>query len=279
MEGENTHWVLPFHFLLHGTKLWRARMIHYLIWVGSIALEVLIFIRGCLTGLFRRYRVFYIYILAVVVVEGSRFWIHTFHFKCYKTFYWVTDFFLITGSYVVLFEIFRQILAHYPPVARLAQQALLFVLIVGAPIVALRSAQRHFELISEKYADLARDVRCVEAFLLLVVLWILAHYHISLGRNTIGLTLGFAFLVGTDLTYLELLLKRENAVSVVLPILHTMAYVITLVIWTHSLWRAVPVPSRAGDSRIQQDYEILAERIRNAIDEATKQILRLIKRR
>src|SRR5260370_4617269 len=84
-------------------------------------------------------------------------------------------------------------------------------------------------------AGLGRYRRYVEGALLFMMLWLFGRYRISLGRNLLGLTIGYSLLVGLDGINLALLFFPGNELSIGLRKLVPITYFVTLIIWSASL--------------------------------------------
>jgi len=52
--------------------------------------------------------------------------------------------------------------------------------------------QGGFSSISRALADLSRNLRYVEAGILLVMMWLFVRYRIALGRNRLGVMIGYS---------------------------------------------------------------------------------------
>src|ERR1700730_11344167 len=106
-------------------------MFGQLIWWSSIALEMVLLVRGLWSRLAYRLPVFYSYIAFVVLQEIARFLAFQRNVPVYKRVYWVTEFLGLAIGSLVIFEIYKVSLAAYPGAARMARNALAFVFLTA----------------------------------------------------------------------------------------------------------------------------------------------------
>jgi hypothetical protein len=104
----------------------------------------------------------------------------------------------------------------------------------------------------------------VKGVLLLVMLWLFGRYRISFGRNLLGLTLGYSLVVGLDVMDLALLSFPGHESSTPLKELLPITYLITLIIWSASLWSIQPDPVQPAESAIDRDYNLLVAKTMGA---------------
>jgi hypothetical protein len=232
------------------------------IWWAAIALEVLILCRGLFTSLLRRFPLFYLYIGGILVTEIARFCCYQFTPQHYPVFYWNTEVLAITVSYGVLVEIFRSSLKHHGGMARLVQKSLVIIFVLAASYVATDLLHGGFHSVPRAAAELGRDLRYVEAAMLLVLLWFFGRYRISLNRNLLGMMLGYSLFFSLNVVDLALLFSSAREASVGLTRWLPAAYVLTLAIWCASLWSVAPEPVQPSTETLNNEYEILARRTR-----------------
>jgi hypothetical protein len=245
-----------------------------LIWLGSIALEAVVFYRGAKATLLRKYPLFYAYVICVLIIELSRFSCYEFAPKFYPAFYWYTEIVTIVTSYAIVVEIFRQSLRHNPAIARLAKTLLLAVFVLTGTFVASDLFHSGFTSISHKIAELGRDLRYAEGALLLVMVWLFGRYRILFGRNLLGLTMGYSLLVGLDVMNSAFLFFPGNALSRKLA---PITYLIALVIWCGSLWSSQADPVQPEESAIERDYDLLAAKTRGALAHMSTLVARTLR--
>jgi hypothetical protein len=247
-----------------------------LIWVAGIALEAVILLRGAFNGLLKRYPLFFAYLACVLAREVAGLLIHQFSDAAYSMFFWPADLVTILASCLVIFEIFRSATRYKPGIRRLTQTILLAVFAVTITYAATDFAHDHFITLSRAVADLGRDFRYVEAGILLVMLWLLARYRLQLGRNSLGIMIGYSFYLALNVVNLAFLFQ-DGIDSVVLRGLDPVTYLITLGIWCVALWSPYPEPVQPSETRIERDYEVVAAKTRQALGHLLARLFRINK--
>ena len=115
-----------------------------------------------------------------------------------------------------------------------------------------------FSSASRAIAALGRDLRYVEASVLLLMLWLLRPYRIPLGRCLLGLLIGYSFWVAINVVNLAFWFVPRNEFSNLLRGLLPTTYLLTLGVWCVTLWSAYPQPTKPAETKIERDYELLA---------------------
>ena len=236
-----------------------------LIWLIAVALEAAILFRGLWTKLQRRYLFFYCYIGSLLLIEALRFLCYRLTPVSYGAFYWQTELVRIVASYAVILEIFKKALRHNPGVARSAQKMLLAVFVLAITYAASDLILGGIGSIPRAIADLGRYLLYIEGALLLVMLWLFGRYRISLGRNLLGLTVGYSLSVALDVVNLAFLSAPSNESSIGLRKLIPITHLLTFTIWCASLWSNQPEPLPPAKSAIEGDYALLAVKTKDAL--------------
>jgi len=247
------------------------------IWWSAIALEVVVLFRGLRQALLKKYPLFYAYLGCVLLIEVLRFFCYRFTPSFYSAFYWHSELVTIVASYGVIFEIFRQALRHNPGVARLAQKFLLVLFVIALTFAASDLLYGGFTSMPRATADLGRYLRYLEGALLFLMLWLFGRYRISFGRNLLGLTVGYSFLVGLDVMNLALLSFPGNELLIVIRRLLPVTFVATLTIWCVTLWSPQPEPAQPVESELERDYGLLAARTQAILIRASSRVVRTIR--
>jgi hypothetical protein len=252
-------------------------MLANLIWWSAIALEAVILLRGRTVGLLKKYPLFYAYIACVLVKEIIGLLTSQLAPNSYESVYWPTELATILASYAVIIEIFRWSTRHKPGIRRLTQNALLIVFTLTLAYAASDFVHGGFGSLSHAIADLGRDLRYVEAGILLVMLWLFARYRIPLGRNLLGLIIGYSFWVGLNVVNLAFWFLPGNGFSILLRGLLPATYLITLSIWCVTLWSAHPEPVQPSETKIEQDYELLAAKTQTILARMSTGVSRIMR--
>jgi hypothetical protein len=247
------------------------------IWCTAIALEVVILLRGALTGLLKKYPLFFTYIACVLLKEIIGLLTRAWAPKLYEPLYWPADLATILASYAVIVEIFRWSTRHKPGIRRLTQRALLTVFALTVALAASNFVHGKFSSPSRAVAALGRDLRYVEAGVLLLMLWLLLRYRIPLGRNLLGLLIGYSFWVGINVVNLAFWFVPGNEFSNLLRGLLPTTYVFTLGVWCVTLWSAYPEPAQPAETKIEQDYELLAAKTQAVLARTSTGVVRIMR--
>lgn len=247
------------------------------IWWTAIALEVVILLRGALTGLLKKYPLFFTYIACVLLKEIIGLLTRAWAPKLYEPLYWPADLATILASYAVMVEIFRWSTRHKPGIRRLTQRALLTVFALTVAFAASNFVDGKFSSPSRAVAALGRDLRYVEAGVLLLMLWLLLRYRIPLGRNLLGLLIGYSFWVGINVVNLAFWFVPGNEFSNLLRGLLPTTYVFTLGVWCMTLWFAYPEPVQPAETRIERDYELLAAKTQAGLARTSTRVVRIMR--
>jgi hypothetical protein len=249
----------------------------YPIWLTGIALEAAILLRGVQARLLRKYPLFYGYIVCVLATEIISLFSYRFAPDLYEPLYWPSELVTIVASYAVIIEVFRCSARHKPGIRRLVQNALLTVFVLTVAYAFSDFAQGGFRSLSRAIADLGRDLRYVEAGVLLIMLWLFARYRIPLGRNLLGLIGGYSFWLACNIVNLAFWFRPANELSIVLRELLPATYLLTLIIWCASLWSPQPEPAQPGENRIERDYDLLATNTHAILARTSHQFFRLFR--
>jgi hypothetical protein len=269
----------PFFFVLPSSSDNHSHprpMATYLVWSLAVLLEALILLRSTLAGLLRRYPLFYVYISCVLVKEIIGLLFYRLAPRLYAPSYWPCELATVVASYGVIIEIFRRSLGQNPGIARKAQKLLLALFVLTLSYAATDLLQSGPFSASLAIAELGRDLRYIEGALLLVMLWLLARYRISLGRNLLGLIIGYSFWVGLSVMNLAFFLPPSREFLLLVRKLLPATYVATLAIWCAALWSTQSEPVQPEESAIERDYELLAAKTR-AVLNRTAHLLKVMR--
>lgn len=248
-----------------------------LVWWAAISLEAIVLCRGIASPLLRRYPLFYLYIASMLVTELARFCCYWFTPGFYQVFYWNTEVVETVARYGVVIEIFRVSLKNHPGMGRMVQRILLIVFVTALSYAATDLLHGGLHSWPRGVADLGRDLRYVEGAVLLVLLWLIGRYRISLGRNLVGLVAGYSFYLAVNVVDLALLFSPGNELSLALRQLPPITYLATLAIWCITLWSPQPEPSQPEPDELDHEYETLAKKTRFLVARTSTRLLRTIR--
>jgi hypothetical protein len=251
-------------------------MFTQLLWAAS-ALEGLLLIRAIKGGFFKRYPVFYVYLSYVFLESLLRFCVYILKPGFYPKFYWYTQFLSVALGYGVIWEIFRQALAQYPGAARMARNVLsiVFVVVVSKTFVNTLSGPAWSP--AKTTAELERNLRTVQAILLVIIVGLMVYYVIPAGRNLKGMVLGYGFFIGASVINLALRSHFGKEFQGWWQYLPAMTYSVTLLIWCFTLWSFQANPQPESEVEIERDYELLAARTVKLLMQARVHLVRAIR--
>jgi hypothetical protein len=197
-----------------------------------------------------------------------RFGVFTFQGGFYPTFYWYTQFLSAAVGYAVLVEIYWQTLKSYPGAARAVRGLLLTVFVAVILKVVIAELGHSTWSPSTASAQLERNMRTVQAVLLLGIIVPLAYYAIPIGRNLKGIILGYGCYVCASVLSLAFGSLPEYGSKPGWRFVQPTAYLLTLLIWCVALWSYQPNPEPETESAIARDYNFIAEHTRRMLSRA-----------
>ena len=242
-------------------------MITDIIWLAAVILEAAILVRGFLAGTLRRYPYFYSYIAFVFVQEIVRISFYARYRDLYPQVYWFTQFLGLFFGCGVLWEIYRLALAPFPGAQRVARYffgAIVMVLLVKT-LSGIASTGLNWPV--SNTVDVERDLRFLQAVALSALVSVFAFYSLSLGRNLLGLILGYGIFLATSVINLSVRAQVGDRFQLLWVYLQPSLYVIVLCIWGSGLWNYVATQRPARVLQMAQDYERLVSSTRSRLSE------------
>jgi hypothetical protein len=240
-------------------------MLTLILWWAGILLEGLILFRAFRNRLYSKYPLFSAYIACVLAVDVSIFIVYRLSPSAYEKSYWGLQFLTLIVGYGVVLEILRQTLAPYAGAERCARIVVIGIFAAVFSFVLFQSLANPDWSPAATNAELERDLRTVQAFLLAGILGVAFYYGIAIGRNLKGMILGYGLFIGTSVINLALRSYAGPAFESVWKIAQPLSYLASLLIWTVSMWSYHPNPMPESRPRLDADYEFLALRTREAL--------------
>jgi hypothetical protein len=235
-------------------------MLGQLIWCSSIALEMILLLRGFQNRLVHRLPVFYGYVSFVLLQEFAR--LSTVHKNLYKSVYWSTEFLALAIGSLVVFEVYRVSLAAYPGAARLARNALAFVFLVAlvkgilnAPIASMEWQNASVEI--------ERELRLVQAAAIFALVTLFLLYSIPFGRNLRGILLGYGLFVGERVICLTFVSLGTHDFWFYA---YSASYIASLTLWMAYLWSYQPSPHPKRRVDLDDEYRKIATATQRQLD-------------
>jgi hypothetical protein len=232
-------------------------MLSTLLWLAGLLFEFLLLVRALQAKTFTKYIYFYAYILGVFCVSVGLYIGRAVSPEFYEAWYWPTQFATLALGCGVVLEIVRQALAAYHGAERIARLASWAVFVATFCYWEWYAARRAEWLPFDTTVLLERDLRVIQALVMATVLAVVFYYRIELGRNVIGMIVGFGFYVGMSLTTLAVRAFAGPRFNAAWAILQTTSYLLATVVWTFALWSYHPNPAAPVLAPAGAEYDAL----------------------
>ena len=243
-------------------------MLGQVLWWTEIAAEALLLARAIGTKFYTKYTIFYFYVSSVLLVDLFRFAVFTNLPNSYRLFYWRTQFLAATVGYAVILEMYTQALRKYRGAVRVANGLLLCLLGAVMLKIIAGAVSGSGWTSGDTMAALERDMRALQAALLLVIIALLAYYKIPTGRNLMGIIVGYGSYVGASVVTLGFGSLPGFGPRPGWRFVQPIAYLATLSIWCFTLWSYHPNPEPGPESKIERDYKLLSEQTKRILSKA-----------
>lgn len=239
-------------------------------------MEAFLLVRCARGRFYREYPGFFFYITVVLLASVLRYSVRQ-NPSTYALVYWYSQIASLVAGYVVIVEIYRRALKEYPGAARMAQTLLMAILVLVVSKAVFSSAGSTGWSIARTCEELERDLRAVQATVLIAILGLLSYYRIPLGRNLKGILLGFGIFVGVSVAILTLRSSFGDGLQLVYRYLPPLTYFAVLIIWCSALWSydANPVPKTKPG--LEHDYQSLALGTRRLLVHARAHLTRAVR--
>jgi len=248
-----------------------------LLWWACIFLETAVLVRGISSGLAKRYRLFYGYLIFILSGEVIRLISYVFAPDRYGSLYWYTELATVIASYAVILEILNQSLQSCPALSRPLTRLLWIIFALTLTYVCCGLMANGFVSVSRVAADLSRDLRIVEGALLLLMLWFFGRHRLSLGRNLRGITIGMTMWVGANVINLAFLSSPGHEFSAFLRELLPVTYLTALVLWCLSLWSVAPISTIRLAPEAEGDLAMVATKTRITVTGISERFLGVLR--
>jgi hypothetical protein len=240
-------------------------MLGLFIWWAGIFLEAAILLRGICCRSFVKYTYFYTYISCVLIVDLTRYFVFKYDAPAFRNWYWSTEFLSVAIGYGVILEIVRQTLARYQGPARFGSRILWTSFFAVLAYVAYKSATVTNWSAPATGAELERDLRTVQAFVLAGILILISHYRIEIGQNLKGMILGYGAFIAFSVMNLAVQAYAGPPVREFSRGVQSYSFFIPLLVWVITLWSFHPAPAVARNERLESDYESFARRTKGML--------------
>ena len=225
----------------------------------AIVLQLLLIVRAWRGGYLHHFPFFYSYLAYIVCSTLFLLAIHSVRPQLYTPLFWFLSLIAFLAEFAVIVEISDHIFQPFPAIRRLGQLiafAAIAVLSVVYILPSLWQAKPPGFLI----LDLALRLAVTKILILGILVVIAYRYRLLLGRNTGGLTLGFAAYLGVYIANFAAAETFGRALYAgVLRLAPLLGSVLCLLVWTVAMWRLESVqigsrtPAIAGDGRSRKE--------------------------
>lgn len=231
---------------------------------ATSAIRLLILLRGYLCEILGKYGWFYFYISSGLFFDIVLGFISA-HPALYLKLYWPFEFVTMAIGCGLVLEIFKHVLAPYPGADRFARIVYLItfgiIFVVGLiyPYVTTSVPTASYQI------GLGRNVRLTQTVFFLVILAIIIHYAIPLGRNMSGMIYGYGLYLGTNLMTLAVRAYVGSNFNTVWRAVQPLSFMASLLIWLWAFWVYAPNPKPPRPT-LEVDYEALAARTKERME-------------
>lgn len=232
---------------------------------ACVLLEVLILCRGVLSTLSARYRLFYAYLFCILMVDICRDLLYVIDRPAYANFYWATQFLSVLVGYGVILEVTRRAFESYPGAERFSRVLILGIFVVVFAYVGSEALTQSQWSLGSSVWELERDLRAVQALVLIGALALIAWYRIQIGRNLSGIMLGYGLYTGSSVMSNALRSYAGHPFHATWRAVQPYTYLVCLVVWAGALWSYRPNPLPHPALRLEGDYDALVGRTRGML--------------
>jgi len=216
------------------------------------ALLVLLLYRACQQKLLTRYIYFYAYIGGVFGSEAIRQYLYYWRPTLYVNVWWISEFATAVLGFGITWEVFSQMLRPYRGVQRMAR-FVLAILVSGIVFNAvIELSNTRFSALVPTTIELERNLRVVQALLVLVLLALVIYYELPVGRNLRWMLIGYGSYLGLQVILLTIL-SAFGDWPLGRGVLPSVEYCATLIIWVIGMWSVAPNP--ASSCALEEDYD------------------------
>lgn len=231
-------------------------------WAGNLMLVCMIW--RLLTAALRfRYPYFLGYVLCVTASTVVRLSFQPQTSRAYSAAYWITEFVSAVAGFGVMWEIYAQVLGSYCGVRKMAHGFLGFLLSTVLAKAAVEMWGRPLRTLAPTTVELERNLRVLQALLLMTVLALVVYYRIPLGRNVRWLLRGYGFYIACTILALTVRSQFGARFELGKDLLQRLGWCATLAVWCVGMWSYAPNP--APSNSLGRDYERVSENTRRAL--------------
>jgi hypothetical protein len=249
-------------------------MLSTAIWVLAIALETVLLVRAIRGKFLRHYALFYLYVVVVLIRDLVLLPVYYLWAQIYGIAYWSSEFFSVLVGCGLVWEVYKVALARYPGSARMARQLLPLAFVFAISRVFVKAWNSASWTPGRTTLETERDLRIVQAALLISLVALFAYYAIPLGRNLKGIIYGYGLFLATTVVNLSLRDYLGDKFQQWALYVQAVSYLLVLVVWCSALWSYAPIPESGLEQGLEVDYESLAGTTRRKLSSARAHLVR-----
>jgi hypothetical protein len=232
------------------------RALMYVFWIGPVIILAFVAALMYLRNRRRDFPVFFAYAVFQILVSCLLFASYHLSYKAYFCVYWSTSAICVVFEFLVIREIFSNLLRPYDGLRSLG--AVLFrwaaaVLLMIAVISLASGSAGTMDRLMLSLLALERSVRVMECGLVLFMLLFGAHLGISSEHRVFGISLGFGVFAAVDLIVATLYALFADRVSEGLTFAKSASYMVATLIWAYYV--VIPEPERVTVAAPVQTYQ------------------------
>jgi hypothetical protein len=228
-----------------------------MMWGGCFLLCCLV-LRAPRCRLFARYPYFFAYIGSVLGTTVVNLALLPASSKRYYIGYWIGEFVSAVAGFGVTWEIYSHVLAPYRGVRRMARPVVAIALIAATGEALLGIGSDPARALMPVTHVLERNLRVVQALLLLAIVGLIVHYAIPMGRNVRCMLAGYGLYIGCTIIGFALRGQWGQVFEFMgRNQIQQLAWNITSTIWFVGMWSYSenPVP----DMSMECDYDRISQ--------------------
>jgi hypothetical protein len=234
------------------------------LWWLSIAAEIVLLARAIKGKFIGEYSIFYWYLSTVLIVELLRTIVKAYQSSSYSSFYWWTDYFTTLIGFVVIYEIYKHAFEKFPGAGQAS-----YVVLAGVLFWVLWREPAIIKTQGSNMAWLEREMRVAQAILLFLIICLLVRYAIPVGRNFIGIVLGYSLYIAATVTSLAIGSQHEYNLRPEWRTATSLVYTVVLLVWCITLWSYRPNPEPGPESLSERKYRRIAQRRAEILSKVT----------
>ena len=208
-----------------------------------------IVLRVLRNGLARQFPWFTAYTAFVLLSSTFGIWVYRKEPDFYNAFYWLSEVCSLLLGIAVSFEIVGSVFALYEGIRRMATLLLQALLLPAA----VRAAFVYNGSVTRLWLALERDVRLIQALILIAICLLSVYYSIELNRNQKGILGGYSLFISFSVINLAFRLQIGAWFHQIWDFLQPGQYILCEAIWCASLWWRAPQVARSYDAEDADD--------------------------